>query len=243
MYTIDAPRRRHALVVILTFVTGSADAIGFLALGAAFSSVMTGNMVLFGLSGAAANLTQFIQVGLAIVFFILGVIVGTHLVGKRRPGDGLWPRRVTVALAVEAVLYIAFVVLWEITLDGRSDVMQHVLLGISALALGIQSSAVQGFGVPGLSSTYLTGTLTTMVGGFASRKPFSHQLPQLLTLLALIVGAAAGYTAATRLPWAAPLLTLLPLVGVVVVARLSRWPAGDAEAPVVAATAPADSRR
>jgi len=39
-------RRRHALVVVLTFVTGSADATGFLALGGAFSSVMTGNMVL-----------------------------------------------------------------------------------------------------------------------------------------------------------------------------------------------------
>jgi len=50
-------RRRHSLVVVLTFDTGCADATGFLALGGAFSSVMTGNMVLLGLSaGYTKNL-------------------------------------------------------------------------------------------------------------------------------------------------------------------------------------------
>jgi hypothetical protein len=33
-------RRRHSLVVVLTFVTGCADATGFLALGGALSSVI-----------------------------------------------------------------------------------------------------------------------------------------------------------------------------------------------------------
>ncbi len=45
---LDLVRRRHRLVVALTFITGCADATGFLAHGGAFSSVMTGNMVLPG---------------------------------------------------------------------------------------------------------------------------------------------------------------------------------------------------
>jgi uncharacterized membrane protein YoaK (UPF0700 family) len=36
------------------------------------------------------------------------------------------------------------------------------LLALTALALGIQSAAIQRFGVLGLSTTYLTGTLTTL---------------------------------------------------------------------------------
>ena len=40
---------------MLTFLTGCADAIGFLALGGAFASVMTGNMVLLGLSAGRGD--------------------------------------------------------------------------------------------------------------------------------------------------------------------------------------------
>lgn len=69
-------RRRHALVVVLTFVTGSADATGFLALGGAFSSVMTGNMVLLGLSAGTASAALAINSGSAIASYIMGVLIG-----------------------------------------------------------------------------------------------------------------------------------------------------------------------
>lgn len=211
-------RRRHALVVVLTLVTGAADAIGFLALGGAFSSVMTGNMVLLGLAGAGADWALARHVGLAILSFMVGVAAGTWISGKSSSNDGVWPRRVTLALGVEAFLLTVFLVVWEVTLVDREVVIEQLLLALAALSLGLQSSAVQRFGVPGLSSTYLTGTLTKLVAGFAGGKPFRQQLPGLVILLALIAGAAAGGAVVTTLPWLAPILMAGPLLAVVVAA-------------------------
>lgn len=45
------PRGRAVLVVLLAVNSAYLDAVGFLALGAAFTSVMTGNMVLLGALG------------------------------------------------------------------------------------------------------------------------------------------------------------------------------------------------
>jgi len=82
--------------VILTFVTGCADATGFLALGGAFSSVMTGNMVLLGLSAGTADTKLATNSGLAIASYIVGVLVGARVAGVHattRGGRGRSPAR------------------------------------------------------------------------------------------------------------------------------------------------------
>jgi nickel-dependent lactate racemase len=48
-------RLRQSLVVALAVVSGATDAIGLLALGGAFTSVMTGNMVIFGVSASSGD--------------------------------------------------------------------------------------------------------------------------------------------------------------------------------------------
>lgn len=211
-------RQRHALVVVLTMVTGVADAIGFLALGGAFSSVMTGNMVLLGLSLSGGDWELARHVGLAILSFMIGVATGTWISGKSSSNDSVWPPRVSAALGVEAALLLTFLIVWEVTLGDRNMLIEQLLLGLAALSLGIQSSAVQRFGVPGLSSTYLTGTLTKLVATFAGGKPFREQLPGLVILLALIAGAAVGGVVVTTLPWLAPVLMLVPLMAVIIAA-------------------------
>jgi uncharacterized membrane protein YoaK (UPF0700 family) len=210
-------RRRQALVVVLTFVTGAADAMGFLALGGAFSSVMTGNMVLLGLSVGRADGELALTSAAAIGSFVVGVLVGAHLAGVPKKGDPVWPRAVNRALLLEAVVFAVFTVVWATTVN-----LELGLLMMSATALGIQSSAIQRFGVPGLSSTYLTGTLTALIGAVAARSPRTVLLPKAEILLALIVGACVGAVVSGHLPLLAPALLLTPLLGVIVVAaRLS----------------------
>jgi len=63
-------------------------------------------------------------------------------------------------LTVELIAMVCLLVIWELTLDDRSHQAQLGLLMVAAAALGIQSSAIQRFGVSGLSSTYLTGTVS-----------------------------------------------------------------------------------
>lgn len=209
--------RRHALVVVLTFLTGSADAIGFLALGGAFSSVMTGNMVLLGLSAGRGDADLALTSACAIASFITGVLAGAHVAGSAQPDDPVWPRRVSRALVLELLVFAVFLVVWVVTLPSRSEHVDLGLLMLSAAALGVQSSAIQRFGVPGLSSTYLTGTLTALIGGVAARSPWRTLRPKAHVLLALITGAAVGALMAMHLSAWSPVLLIVPLVLVIAV--------------------------
>ncbi len=208
-------RRRHALVVVLTFLTGSADAVGFLALGGAFSSVMTGNMVLLGLSAGSGHADLALTSGCAIVSFIAGVLAGARLAGSARPDDPVWPRPVTRALVLELLVFVVFLVVWVVNLPHPSAHVDLGLLMLSATALGVQSSAIQRFGVPGLSSTYLTGTLTSLIAGVAARSPWRELRPKAHVLLALMAGAAVGALVALHLPAWSPVLLLVPLLLVI----------------------------
>ena len=75
----------------------------------------------------------------------------------------MWPRPVNRALALELVILTAAAVGWFVTVGEPGTAVQFVLLLSAAIALGVQSSTVQRFGVSGLSTTYLTGTLTSAV--------------------------------------------------------------------------------
>lgn len=214
----DPRDRRHSLVVVLTFVTGSADAMGFLALGGAFSSVMTGNMVLLGLSAGRADAQLATTSGSAIFSYILGVLLGARIAGTPTAKDSVWPPHVSRALFIELTVLVGFAVAWEITLAGRSDQAQLALLMVAAGSLGVQSSAIQRFGVPGFSSTYLTGTLTSVIGALAARRPWSAPWPSVQVLGALISGAAISAVVTTHLPWLSPFLLLAPLCSVLLLA-------------------------
>jgi len=204
-------------VVLLTFVTGCADATGFLALGGAFSSVMTGNLVILGVSAGTADRALAVNSGGAIASYIVGVLVGSRIAGAPRPDDPLWPRAVNRALFAELLAVGVFALGWEVTLTDRPRAVELGLLLIAAAALGIQSSAVQRFGVTGLSSTYLTGTLTALIGGVAARRPPSALLPSAKVLLALIAGAVVGAVVVRHVSLVLPILLAVPL-GVVIAA-------------------------
>jgi uncharacterized membrane protein YoaK (UPF0700 family) len=121
---------------------------------------------------------------------------------------------------VELVALIGFLVCWELTLADRPHGTRLSLLMVLAFALGVQSSAIQRFGVPGLSSTYLTGTLTTLIGGVAARRPARSLLPSVRVLLSLMCGALVGALVARHVPWGSPILLVVPLAAVMALSRL-----------------------
>lgn len=209
---------RQALVVALAVVSGATDAIGLLALGGAFTSVMTGNMVILGVSASTTDGALAIASGGAIVAFCVGVWGGARIAGTARPGDAVWPRPVSVGLALELVLMVAYGLGWWFSGSAPGTVAAHLLLFTMAVALGIQSSTVQRFGVNGLSTTYLTGTLTTVVMKLASGRGLREVRGSLGILAGLIGGAAAGALLVEQAPVAAPVLQIGCLAAVVVVA-------------------------
>jgi len=205
-WTLD--RRRDALVITLTLVTGSVDAIGLLRLGGVFTSVMTGNMVFLGIAASEHSGSIALHTGVAFVMYIIGSFLGARIAGHAPDHEiHLWPRSIVNALAVEFVFIAVFAVCWELVHGAPSPDFSYALLGINAAALGIQSSAVLRFGVGGLSTTYLTGTLTQFVAAF-TKKGSPIQVRPGLILLALIVGAGLGALFALHAPLAAPIVPL-----------------------------------
>ncbi|WP_448627519.1 DUF1275 family protein [Geodermatophilus sp. URMC 64] len=210
-------RLRQTLVVTLAVVSGATDAIGLLALGGAFTSVMTGNMVLLGVAASSADGTLAAASGLAILAFCAGAALGARVAGSPGPGDRVWPRPVTVGLAVELVFFAAYAVGWWLTGGEPGPGVAVVLLLCTALGLGIQSSTVQRFGVSGMSTTYLTGTLTTVVIRLATGRGVREVWHSVEILLGLIAGAAAGAGLLLLVPLAAPVLQLAALGAVVLI--------------------------
>ena len=209
----DAPavRLRDASAIALAITSGATDALSFLALGGAFTSVMTGNLVLLGISIGHPNGALAQQIAVAIIGYIAGCAVGVRIAGIAKPDDPSWPPTIARALAVEFCLFVLYAAGWWAAGGKPAGALAAGLLGLSAVALGIQSATVQRFGVSGLSTTYLTGTLTTLVSRFATRRRSLDDSRHLLILAGLVVGAALAAVLAFYGRAFAPLMQLVPL--------------------------------
>jgi uncharacterized membrane protein YoaK (UPF0700 family) len=217
-----ALRERQRLVVVLAVTSGATDAIGFLALGSAFTSVMTGNMVLLGVGAADRDAALVLSCTVAIASFVVGAAIGAKVAGSAKAGDAVWPRAVSIALWIELALLGSFAALWWLLGSAPSASWLLPLLGLNAGALGLQSSAIQRFGVSGLSTTYLTGTLTTIVIRLSSGHGLRDVAHSLVILLGLVVGAAIGVILVDHAPPAVPAVQLLTVLAVLITVRFSR---------------------
>jgi uncharacterized membrane protein YoaK (UPF0700 family) len=216
-------RSRDRLVVLLTVVSGAVDAACFLHLGHVFATVVTGTMVLLGVSAGTHDPSLAIHCGVSLASYICGVAAGAQVTvgfgGRRRAGTAgtraTWPPAVTVALAAEFCVLAAFCVGWELQSGRPHAAGQLVLLAPLALAMGMQSAAVRQLG--DMSTTYLTGTLTGVVEGLTTGRKPEGLARSLGVLAALIVGALISATVTAHAPGWLPLVVLPPLAVVLAV--------------------------
>jgi len=107
---------------------------------------------------------------------------------------------------------------WEATGGRPAGAWQLALLAIAALAMGLQSAAMRNVGTA-LSTTYLTGTLTSVVAALVTRgQPNRRNGLSVAVLVAAATGAAAGGALLTVLPAALPALPMTALAAVIAVA-------------------------
>src|SRR5262249_51925488 len=97
-----------------------------------------------------------------------GLVIGALIV-ERSVDRGPWPRAVTRSLTVEAAILGIFAIGTYLTAVVREVWEAQVLIALSAMAMGIQSAAVRRLDVPGISTSYVTGPLTTAVPVFVAR--------------------------------------------------------------------------
>jgi len=139
---------------VLTAAAGYVDAVSYLALGRVFTANMTGNTVLLGLSIVQGDAAGAGRALVALGGFLVGGAAGAWLAYRGRAGQ-TWPRGVTVALVVECVLLAA------LATDRTGSLALRVLL--AAVAMGIQSAAARRLDVLGVATTFVTGTLTSLI--------------------------------------------------------------------------------
>ena len=161
------PRRRDRMLLVLTAGAGCADALGYLGLGHVFTANMSGNTALLGLHVTQGDGAAALRSLTALLAFGLGLAIGAWIAGQSRGGP--WPRAVTRALAVETAILAAFAIASSALGMDRGGLQNHALIALSAIAMGMQSAAVWHLGVPGIATTYLTGTYTSAVTGLVAR--------------------------------------------------------------------------
>lgn len=170
---------KNGLLLALAFAAGYIDALSYLGLGHVFTANMTGNTVLLGIAIAQFDGGAIARSGLALAGFLAGVAVGAWIV-ERDYSETRWPRAVTLALALESLILLAFAAGWLLARDALATATTTaVLIVLSALAMGVQSAAVIRLEITGIATTYLTGTLTNLVARLMGRsrrksKPFRN---------------------------------------------------------------------
>jgi uncharacterized membrane protein YoaK (UPF0700 family) len=207
-------RYRDLLVVILTLCTGALDAVCFLRLGKVFSSVITGNLALLGIAVGEKNGGLAANGGLTLAGYAAGVVLGTLFAGTAERGQPVWPRRVSVTLAVELGILVVFSAGWLVWSSHRGTATRMVLLVLAAAAMGVQTAAVRRLGQ--MSTTYLTSTLTGLFAALATWRMPDEWQRSVGVIVALVVGAIFGSLAATLAPSWLPAAVLVPQVCVLI---------------------------
>jgi uncharacterized membrane protein YoaK (UPF0700 family) len=183
------PAVSPGILLAMTAVTGIVDAVSFLALGHVFTANMTGNVVLLGFAVAGTTGLSISRSSIALLGFLVGAVVGGRL--SSEPSAGRLVRRASLTeaslLAISAVLANA------------GPLQPYAVIASTALAMGLRNALVRKLGVPDLTTTVLTLTITglaadsTLAGGHNTR--WQRRAG---AILAMVAGAAAGARMVTR---------------------------------------------
>lgn len=177
-------------LLALTFGSGMVDAVSYLGLGRVFTANMTGNVVLlgFGIAGSAGLpiLAPMISLGA----FALGAGVGGLLGSKLSERHTV---HVSVSWTFQATLIACATILAAALPPHSHSASRDVVIGMLAVAMGLQTATARRLAVPDLPTTVVTQTLTGLVAdsrlfggsGKGTRRRGS-------AIAAMLAGAVAG---------------------------------------------------
>lgn len=183
----------HVALVLLSCGAGAADAFAFLALNGTFTANMTGNLVLAALFSRPDFATTLLFALIAVAAFAAVLYMGFRAT-RTATASTHSPRRLTRQLLIPSLLLqFGVVALWLILGSGKDSqrLLTCVVIALSAGALALQTVAAKKLSdIGGVTTTYVTGTLTTTMQALAERQA-NGQIMRVLSILALPAGAVA----------------------------------------------------
>jgi uncharacterized membrane protein YoaK (UPF0700 family) len=172
----------------LTTVTGVVDAVSFLGLGHIFTANMTGNVVFLGFAIGGGTGVSVGRSLTALSAFACGGICG----GRINTRDVTPARSLLIAMCFESLLLVLAVASAAPSEVNASSVA-YIVIVFTALAMGLRNAVVRKLGVPDLTTTVLTLTITGLAadsrlgGGKGDRSG-----RRMLSITAMCIGAIGG---------------------------------------------------
>jgi uncharacterized membrane protein YoaK (UPF0700 family) len=150
-------------VFLLTAVCGVIDATCFLALGAVFAEIMTGNIMFLAFEiGQTGGLAEVPYYGVPLVFFSTGALASGYVLQTQRLSGA---RRHAFVL-VAALIALAFFLALVLQPSGRS-LDSIIIVAILALAMGMQNAAVLYHRVTDIATNVMTLTLVRLLSNWS----------------------------------------------------------------------------
>lgn len=196
-----------ALLLVLAATTGLIDAVSVLGLGKVFTANMTGNIVFLGFAAVGTPGFTASAYLAAIAAFLVGAVVGGRL-AKAHASTRLsnWLMRAAIVESSLLVCAAGVALTWNRANAGY-DAGSYVVIGLTALAMGLRNATVRHLKVPDLTTTVLTLTLTGLAadssiagGGDAN---WGRRIG---SVAAILFGAAIGAVLVVRSGLSLPLL-------------------------------------
>lgn len=181
-------RRLSAMAIALSFAAGATDAFAFLQLGGIFTANMTGNLILVGLTQRPGYLTTLMLASIAIVVFAAAVYFSLRVARPEGPGR----RGLVTVLTTAFVAQLAVFIGWILNPTAPTTIVLAVLVALSAVAMGGQTAVSRRVQTrSGITTTFVTGTLTNLMASFADRDPNDRGI-RTAVIFALVAGALYG---------------------------------------------------
>ena len=156
-------RSKSAVALLLTFVAGSVDVVGYIALYHVFTAHMTGTTVHLARYLVFGKWSEVAIAGSVICAFVFGSVVGRAVI---EVGSRVRFRRVaSITLSLEAAMLIAFIVIREGEIHaGHAISIATIccLLGTLACAMGLQTATLTRVGALTVHTTFVTGMLNKL---------------------------------------------------------------------------------
>ena len=144
----------------------------------------------------------------------------------------LWPRTVTWVFTMELIFFVVFNIGWVVVVGRPSGTPLYILIGLSSIAMGLQSAGARHLAAPGLTTTVITTALTGLMAEFAALGISGPSLRRwVLSLVALFSGAAVGGAIFVTDPVLPPFLTTATVAIVCAVAFWKFRPGAMAGTP------------
>jgi uncharacterized membrane protein YoaK (UPF0700 family) len=177
----------------MTVVTGFVDAVSYLGLGHVFTANMTGNVVLMAFALARERELSFLHSFVSLASFMTGAVLGGRLARamQRSPRQ----RWLLYAGMIEAVLlFAAAFAAFQFDVKMQTpETRLYAMILLTAIAMGLRTATVRALGIPDITTTVLTTTVTELAAdsAFAGGTGPRHGR-RIASVMAMFGGAAIG---------------------------------------------------